>query len=57
MLSLSALGGGEGWGEVGEATRVAAHRTLPSRRDGPPSPQAGGEGYFVSRPAKPAKEV
>jgi hypothetical protein len=27
MLSLSALGGEEGWGEVGGAARVAAHLT------------------------------
>ena len=34
--SLSAPGGGEGRGEVGEAATVAeAHLTLPSLRDGP----------------------
>src|SRR5215472_18714729 len=44
---LSAPGGGEGRGEVGEMlSSDTAHLTLPSLRDGPLplSPQAGGEG-------------
>src|SRR5271166_2274802 len=43
-ISLSALGGGEGRGEVG--VRGAAHLTLPRRRREPLPlpPQAGGEG-------------
>src|SRR2546421_4434581 len=48
-ISLSALGGGEGRGEVGSgAFRAAAQPTSPSRRCRagplPLSPQAGGEG-------------
>ena len=35
-ISLSAPGGGEGRGEVGDSTALAAtHLTLPSLRDGP----------------------
>src|SRR5438552_2412927 len=44
--SLSAPGGGEGWGEVGDSRALAdTHLTLPSlRRWAPPSPPKGGEG-------------
>jgi hypothetical protein len=43
-FSLSAPGGGEGWGEVGEPP-AAAHLTLPVLRAGPlPLPPRGGEG-------------
>src|SRR5216684_8154156 len=45
--SLSALGGGEGWGEVGDARAPAdTHLTLPiaSRRIPSLSPLKGGEG-------------
>ena len=50
-FSLSAPGGGEGWGEVGETTAPAgAHLTLPSLRDGPlPLPPKGGEGSVRRR--------
>src|SRR6266851_419570 len=46
QLSLSALGGGEGWGEVGDSRAVAdTHLTLPRLRRGPlPLPPKGGEG-------------
>jgi hypothetical protein len=47
-FSLSALGGGEGWGEVGGRGSYAgtAHVTLPiaARRVPSLSPQMGGEG-------------
>jgi hypothetical protein len=44
--SLSAPGGGEGWGEVGDSTAPAdTHLTLPLLRNGPlPLPLKGGEG-------------
>src|SRR5216683_1227527 len=44
--SLSAPGGGEGWGEVGDSRALAgAHLTLPSLRDGPlPLPPEGRRG-------------
>ena len=43
---LSAPGGGEGWGEVGDSPAVAdAHLTLPPLRDGPlPLPPEGRRG-------------
>lgn len=45
IFSLSAPGGGEGWGEVGDGSEHA-HLTLPSLRDGPlPLPPMGGEGF------------
>src|SRR6266849_5838368 len=46
LHSLSAPGGGEGWGEAGDSRAVAdAHLTLPSLRDGPlPLPPEGPEG-------------
>jgi hypothetical protein len=47
-LSLSAPGGGEGWGEVGDARASAGnHLTLPAatRRVPSLSPLKGGEGY------------
>jgi len=43
-VPLSAPGGGEGWGEVGES-RAVAEATSPSRFAGPSlSPLKGGEG-------------
>src|SRR6266568_7204643 len=44
--SLSAPGGGEGWGEVGDSRALAeTHLTLPSLRDGPlPLPPKGRRG-------------
>ena len=47
--SLSAPGGGEGWGEVGDLGTVidAAHLTLPRLRRGPlPLPPEGRRGIF-----------
>src|SRR6266852_9476388 len=46
LHSLSAPGGGEGWGEAGDSRAVAdAHLTLPSLRDGPlPLPPEGRRG-------------
>jgi hypothetical protein len=49
--SLSAPGGGEGWGEVGEGGR-AAHLTLPvAEATGPlpVPPKSGGEGELARR--------
>src|SRR5207253_3258828 len=46
--SLSALGGGEGWGEVGDSrARAGTHLTLPSAARWVPSlsPLKGGEGF------------
>ena len=49
LFSLSALGGGEGWGEVGE-TPASPHLTLPiADATGPlPLPPVGGEGGCVA---------
>src|SRR5260370_39504475 len=49
LHSLSAPGGGEGWGEVGDSRAVAeTHLTLPSLRDGPlPLPPEGRRGIFA----------
>src|SRR6266851_5297381 len=46
QLSLAALGGGEGWGEVGDSRAVAdTHLTLPRLRRGPlPLPPEGRRG-------------
>src|SRR5713101_8622581 len=46
--SLSAPGGGEGWGEVGDSRAlVETHLTLPSLRDGPlPLPPEGRRGIL-----------
>src|SRR6266702_5135500 len=59
--SLSAPGGGEGWGEVGDFRAPSdTHLTLPSLRDGPlPLPPEGRRGDYSSRlrrsaPAGPA---
>src|SRR5205807_8036629 len=48
IYPLSAPGGGEGWGEVGDSRAPAgAHLTLPSLRDGPlPLPPEGRRGVF-----------
>src|SRR5437870_2291885 len=48
IRSLSAPGGGEGWGEVGDSSAVAnPHLTLPSLRGGPlPLPPEGWRGQF-----------
>jgi hypothetical protein len=43
IFSLSALGGGEGQGEMGE-TPAHAHLTRPPLRGGHPLPPMGGEG-------------
>jgi hypothetical protein len=53
ICSLSALGGGEGWGEVADSGVVAdTHLTLPSLRDGPlPLRPRGRRGsYRAGRP-------
>src|SRR6266567_4183851 len=49
--SLSAPGGGEGWGEVGDSRALAeTHLTLPSLRDGPlPLPPEGRRGILFCR--------
>ena len=49
LFSLSAPGGGEGWGEVGE-TPASPHLTLPiADATGPlPLPPMGGEGDRVA---------
>src|SRR5204862_24027 len=46
FFSLSAPGGGEGWGEVGDSSAVAGtHLTLPALRAGPlPLPPEGRRG-------------
>jgi hypothetical protein len=46
--SLSAPGGGEGWGEVGDSRALAdTHLTLPALRAGPlPLPPEGRRGIF-----------
>ena len=44
IFSLSAPGGGEGRGEVGE-TQARAHLTRPSLCGGHPLPPMGGEGF------------
>src|SRR6266849_2545873 len=48
LHSLSAPGGGEGWGEAGDSRALAhTHLTLPSRGDGPlPLPPEGRRGQF-----------
>jgi len=48
--SLSAPGGGEGWGEVGDSRALAdTHLTLPIAPQWVPSlsPLKGGEGFFA----------
>src|SRR5216683_7602178 len=49
---LSALGGGEGRGEVGDSRALAGtHLTLPRLRRGPlPLPLKGGEGFVMAAP-------
>ena len=47
LFSLSAPGGGEGRGEVGDSTALAGRPPHPPRRSAPgplPLPPAGGEG-------------
>src|SRR5207249_9837696 len=50
--SLSAPGGGEGWGEVGDSGALAGtHLTLPALRDGPlPLPPEGRRGELAADP-------
>src|ERR1700737_3566148 len=50
--SLSAPGGGEGWGEAGDSRAPAAgHLALPPPlRGAPPLPPQGGGGGFFARP-------
>src|SRR5713226_9961971 len=57
-LSLSALGGGEGRGEVGDSRAlVDTHLTLPRLRRGPlPLPPEGGEGRSHA-PGSPAAQA
>src|ERR1700730_15914445 len=61
-ISLSALGGGEGRGEVGESRALAeTHLPLPvaPRRVPSLSPLKGGEGSFraLIKPTQPAKDI
>src|SRR5712691_13244219 len=51
LHSLSAPGGGEGWGEVGDSRAMAdAHLTLPRLWRGPlPLPPEGRRGVFANR--------
>src|SRR6266852_5279429 len=55
--SLSAPGGGEGWGEVGDSRALAGtHLTLPSLRDGPlPLPPEGRRGQMAARSYNPVQ--
>ena len=51
LFSLFALGGGEGWGEVGDSRALAGRPPHPPRRSAPgplPLPPMGGEGDRVA---------